>query len=442
MKSIITKFKILFILIALSIIITGFSVWLFSCGNNNKGNISQGFSLENKITEKDILARNLSELLSLQPNKDKNNPNNSEEISGKENIDKQTDDENNDNDTNDNDTNDNDIEDFEEIILDNETDGKDETNEQEVKPMEKVSSQEIINMINEGNDIYYENHLVEGDLDFTQLDGVTKMTSNTLITYVNSTISFEKSKFNGNIITYKKTDDLLHIVIFQRTLLFINCEFNGLIDMGNTQFNENVYFTESIFNNDLYIKGCRFYKTAIFKGTKYNSKVSFNATDFKDKVSFDSAVFDNETKFQYVNFEESDFYKTKFNYPVSFLLAIFSKSSRFAASEFNMIADFYGAIFYQNTYFGMAKFNNIANMEDIQFFGGVDFGSAEINTGNMKSISFHGNCTFSLVRFNKVEFNNSHFMGMVDFRKTEFIESADFTNAEYFGQPFDPTKND
>ncbi len=95
---------------------------------------------------------------------------------------------------------------------------------------ENVSAQDIISKINKGEEVYYENATITGDLDFRYVEDVEKEGDReffgnrdlTIKYHVNSDLKFVNCEFQGEVIGYWHNDknDELHIAHFHGDVYF------------------------------------------------------------------------------------------------------------------------------------------------------------------------------------------------------------------------------
>lgn len=129
-----------------------------------------------------------------------------------------------------------------------------------------VKASEIIQKLNNGESVSYENVTVSGDLDFrlikdkekyndSKMDVIFK--DNTTYRYhVNKSLQFKNCEFLGNIIGYYHDDDEdeLHIVMFHGDVNFEACTFNRNLLVKYTEFYKNASFKGNIYEGDALFK--------------------------------------------------------------------------------------------------------------------------------------------------------------------------------------------
>ncbi len=237
----------------------------------------------------------------------------------------------------------------------------------------KVNSYDIIEQINKGEPVKYENAVITGDLDLTDVkektcesdkstsisssflfwDITLKRTKRIYYCHIEQPVSFIKCTFNGKLITHKKeeyrkkrttlTEDFS--VRFHKNVKFENCEFKEKADFINTGFDKS-----SVFNNS------RFLGKAMFNYASFSETAGFTGTYFKKKVSFRDAEFLNGSSFKNIKF---------------------SGDVSFSGAEFLNGSDFFNTIFEKNAVFDGSRYSAGVNFDKVQFNGGTGFRKTE-----------------------------------------------------------------
>ena len=192
-----------------------------------------------------------------------------------------------------------------------------------------VNAQEIISKINKGEEVYYENTIITGDLDFRLVEDVEKE---------------DDWEFLGNKdITFK-----YHV---HSDLKFVNCEFQGEVmgywhddrndELHIAHFHGDVYFGDCTFKDDFLVKYSKFYKNAGFPGNTFEEDALFKYSVFYSDVNFVNSVFEDDANFKYAKFPENvNFEKSKFNDLANFKYTKFRGKVNFANCEFEELAYF------------------------------------------------------------------------------------------------------
>lgn len=223
----------------------------------------------------------------------------------------------------------------------------------------EIDAKEIINKLSAGKDIYYENVVIKGDLNFTYVDtyhltdfvegdGYNLYKSFTI--YIDNSIHFINCKFEGRIITYRKevTDNRYidcYKIVFENEISFVNTEFKEQINFYDTIFMGKVNFYKSVFNKEVIV----------------------NLASFRDSAVL-GAIYKKYTDFSEVLFEAScDFTNSKFYGKVNFASSVFVSITTFTSSTFYGEADFSWANFMDKVYFFEVAFKKFVSFSNVCF---------------------------------------------------------------------------
>ncbi|MCG8569481.1 MAG: pentapeptide repeat-containing protein [Spirochaetes bacterium] len=161
---------------------------------------------------------------------------------------------------------------------------------------QKIKASEIINKIDKGEHIYYENTLIEGDLNFADLKD-TAQTFKGSRSYINSHIAFINCTFKGKVIAYdmcgENEFECSVATTFLRNVLFIGCKFE-----------QTVYFSLAIFSGYTYFEKSHFSEFAHFHKVQFIARAYFGETVFKENALFREAVFNGGDRFKLAKFEK------------------------------------------------------------------------------------------------------------------------------------------
>ena len=252
---------------------------------------------------------------------------------------------------------------------------------------DRIASHSIIDKIKNGITITYENIIVVGDLDFTQLYDkkailqeeekslAEKITSyfidfnisgnKTIQCNVEVPVEFIGCTFQGQVIGWINDEKngisynaIFHDkakfskCIFKEEVLFKYSEFNGKVDFSEnnykkavlfkyTNFSSSVNFEGSVFTHEANFKYTTFLKETTFIGSQFKRNANFKYTDFDDSVDFSNTSFNEGANFKY----------TKFPKGVSFKNSVFSALSNFKYTEFSNPLNLAGTLFKGDTDF-------------------------------------------------------------------------------------------
>lgn len=221
--------------------------------------------------------------------------------------------------------------------------------------LETVSADEVIEKLNKGEDVYYENTLIKGELDFTKVDAelvitdrvesidIDKIYSNTI--YIDSEISFIDCVFEGEITTYRKEkrdnySKNVYKIIFEEKITFLNSEFKSRINFFETVFMKNINMYKSLFK-DIFISERARYMSDVIFGAIYDSNVDFSEVLFQGKCSYINSVFNSKADFSDTLFVSvTDFTGSLFKDEVDFNWARFLDEVYFYEAIFKKFVDF------------------------------------------------------------------------------------------------------
>jgi len=251
-----------------------------------------------------------------------------------------------------------------------------------------VDASEIIEKINKGQDVIYENTIIEGDIDLTHNEAILYKNLN-LDKYISSDIDDLLDRTSHN-----------YFVEIDSKIEFINCEFEGDLIGYRVDEEENRMYNAK-FNNSVTFAGCTF-----------NGEMNFKYTVFEQETEIESSFIENNSNFKYA----------QFNNQVNFSGSSFSKSSDFNCAQFAGLAVFQGTDFYQKARFNQASF------KDAVYF---------------TETSFSEKALFTYAKFKQAVFNNAQFDGDGNFAYSIFDEGVKFVNAKFKDKAtFDNAKYD
>jgi uncharacterized protein YjbI with pentapeptide repeats len=252
-----------------------------------------------------------------------------------------------------------------------------------------VQAKEILEKIELGQPVQYDNVIVRGDLDLSRLN-LTRVPvkrkeyetkSLGLHDYgilVTSQIRIINSVVEGSV--------NLNGTILQDDTYFLGTKFEGPVFLISSRFNQEAHFSEAQFNQDAQFHGAQFNDSANFDSAQFNDSANFDSAQFNDYVAFNNAQFN----------KESGFFGTQFNEFAYFDGAQFNHT-HFRGAQFNQYADFHGARFKEFTSFREVEFKQESHFEDANFLIELSFDNSQLS----KEAFFQGaqiNGTLSLYR--------------------------------------------
>jgi len=251
----------------------------------------------------------------------------------------------------------------------------------------EVKAEEILNKIENGEDVNYQNCLIVGEFDINKIK--LKEVSNPSfykflhhvdvkenLSVISSKISIENSIFANKIdfsdvffdnsakfsgVTFNN-DTLFDETTFNNDTLFDETTFNNRTDFVRVTFNNRTSFSDATFNNDVFFQDTKFYNTGNFFNTTFNNDAAFSNVTFNAYAAFSNATF----------YDNVSFSRTTFKGDVSFSEATFKKHASFHNTTFNN-ADFSYATFINSVNFRKANFNNYSNFFLATFNVSADF---------------------------------------------------------------------
>ncbi len=218
----------------------------------------------------------------------------------------------------------------------------------------RVKAKAILEKINKGETVKYENVEITGDLDFTSIRDVTpdesgrrgrrgRNSTKTLWYHVRVPLTFVECVFKGDVVAYYHDDwdKETHNAIFYENIDFSGCEFQGAAAF----------------------KYVKFRKGAGFENTTYQEEALFKYTKFATPVRFTNAFFHDNANFKYTKFPED----------ARFDGARFRREANFKYTEFRGNASFQNAEFRRNAIFKYTGFKESVNFDGVDFVGDADF---------------------------------------------------------------------
>jgi|AntAceMinimDraft_14_1070370.scaffolds.fasta_scaffold78678_1 uncharacterized protein YjbI with pentapeptide repeats len=252
---------------------------------------------------------------------------------------------------------------------------------------QEIKAKDIIKDISNEKDVYFENAIINGDLDFRLIK------------------------------KYSKENKALHCFYASQSICFINCTFNGSVIFSGMDLEKN--FFRTCFLKGLTFKNCIFKKEAIASNCEYRGLTDFSNSIFEAKADFSGSYFvSKDVIFSEVSFnDELQFSNTRFNGNLSFMKSFFKGNTyfqnmaclgnvMFANSIFAAYTDFTNASFTAIVNFNYAEFRQKTIINYVKFSGRADFVETVFKTKTeIKECAF-----YSISRFSKTEFSGNTIM--------------------------------
>ena len=272
-----------------------------------------------------------------------------------------------------------------------------------------VNSSVIIAQIQMGMPVIYDNVVIKGDLNLSNLDLPVYPVERSLpdialglsenATLINSPIRINNSRIEGY-------------------LIFNNILFNSSIIFVNSKFDKDFFIQGSEFRGFADFKDSEFYGKTQFRNSWFRKDVCYANASFNNIINFSDSRFDGDVAFVKANFAKATtFSNSKFKGDVHFDYARFNEDARFTSSNFGY------SWFYKYTDFSHVRFNGNALFDKIYFANEADFRDAEF-------------CKF-------LSFESSQFIGDALFQNAKFLDGVSLKRTKYnkFFIDFDSIKN-
>jgi uncharacterized protein YjbI with pentapeptide repeats len=218
----------------------------------------------------------------------------------------------------------------------------------------KIDAREIIEKINRGEAVRYENVIIVGDLDFTDLKN-KRLTNG----------SKGSSWFGGDTRTYTSTVsspiDFRNCVFRDDVLAYYPIE--GKNETHNAHFTENVHFEQCVFQGKSAFKYSEFSRKVSFARSKFTEEALFKYSKFSTGPDFSSARFDGEANFKYTTFPKG----------TTFSNSEFRRDADFKYAKFPDGVDMQNTTFTRFANFKYTSFSQPLQIRGIAFEGSEDF---------------------------------------------------------------------
>ncbi|MGV8174186.1 MAG: pentapeptide repeat-containing protein [Methanothrix sp.] len=177
------------------------------------------------------------------------------------------------------------------------------------EPTRVVQAEEILKKIELGEPVEYDNVIVEGDLDLSELDLPREMAERTKleellgwpdyeIVVVSSPINIINSVIKGSV--------NLNRTVFQNAVNFRGTIFRKSAFMIDSRFNRNAFFWWAQFNQTADFHLARFNQIVDFRWAQFNQTADFRSAQFRQESHFEDAGFFD------LFFDESEFHDEAF----------------------------------------------------------------------------------------------------------------------------------
>lgn len=250
-----------------------------------------------------------------------------------------------------------------------------------------IHSDKIMKNIASGKDIYIENCVINGDLDFTKIVELSTENVNMRCNYVEQSICFVNCTFNSNLV-FSGLDEKGKFVktcfergvsfkncIFKDTVIASNCEYRGIVDFSSSIFESKANFSASYFaNKENYFSECSFNGELQFSYVKTNGNITFFKSFFKTFANFQNCTFGGNLMLPNSQFTGyTDFSNSIIGGIANFSYAEFSGNVILAYMRFDGRADFIKTIFVKKTEIKHCDFHTLTRFVEADFSGIIAF---------------------------------------------------------------------
>jgi hypothetical protein len=283
----------------------------------------------------------------------------------------------------------------------------------QAKELREVPSTDILKQIEKGEDIYYKNVRIIGELNLSkiELENVTIARSTEEIK--NYSLKEELKIVESKIEIYSS--------VFEDDIYFFNTKFRDFFFVTNADFLGKTDFGGANFCADTCFQGADFNDNATFENADFSGDAYFEHADFNDNVTFERADFSGDAYFKYANFSDNVFFiNVDFLSDAYFEHADFNDNATFERADFSGDAYFSDVKFRDEVSFDYTKFNKVYFIETLFTF--VSFKELEFYRIKVNWSSLNDRLVFDGPTYTKL-INN--------FREMEQFDDADAAYYQY-----------
>lgn len=266
-------------------------------------------------------------------------------------------------------------------------------NSKSLKANKLIKAIDILKQIEKGEDVFYQDISIEGDLDLSSLNCKYQESELTKKVSIAGSVTFINCKFLGSILGFKISESEIIACHFQKNLSLINCTIEGEFDLREASYVANVQLKKSAFKKAVRMEGSHFYSNAIF-----------NNCIFLGESSFQNSFFNWKT-----NFMETEFAKN-----CAFQGSTFNGIAQFSSIRCSAYADFTLLNFQQAAFFSYANFDDRVAFGGSKFRDRVDFIKSEFTMANFGNVLFQGDARFNNIGiYSSLDMKEAVFYGAV-----------------------------
>jgi len=245
----------------------------------------------------------------------------------------------------------------------------------------------ILKQINKGEDVYYENVTIQGDLDLFKAIPLVNEGSGIYKVYIHSALVFQNCTFQSKLLAFDKSEKDKRInLVFNKSLVFTSCNFQDEVNFRDADCLAWVNFTASTFEKLFNAEGLKLHASNnYFMQCNFKSECrmqrlfvlgDFNAMNvtFQLPVSFQKSVFHSNVQLSNM--------KSKGSFSFSDVRVMGSFFMNY--SEIEAKADFY-----QSQFFGRFEWIGGKSLADADFSG-----IKSLDNLLLKETTFSGNINF------------------------------------------------
>jgi hypothetical protein len=235
-----------------------------------------------------------------------------------------------------------------------------------------IAAGDVIRIVNAGQPANLSGVRVEGDLDLSGIETVTRP------------LRCQGCRFTGKVVA---TD-----LILERIVDLSGSVFDGPVDFSAALFRDRAGFENVLFNQGATFGSTRFLADASFAQTRFGGPAVFDRAQFGAGALFSDTSFASDAGFQATQFGAgADFAGSEFRGASNFTSTSFGKRVSFARSRFTRVAEFRGAALSGGANMGVEKFNEGFSLEAVTAAGSIEFlGAALQGEGAFNNFSSTG----------------------------------------------------
>ncbi|CAA9490208.1 MAG: hypothetical protein AVDCRST_MAG96-1474 [uncultured Segetibacter sp.] len=222
----------------------------------------------------------------------------------------------------------------------------------------KIAATTVLNQMNNGETVKYENVQITGNIDLTRLrntqnkhgeeiiddHGVRKIFYDKprFVSTVTQPVTFINCIFSGDFIAFSQSNpDTIYEADFAETVRFERCIFEKKATFRHSWFKKDAAFTNCRFKTGVNFRHSIFTNLSSFKETVFTGEIDFRHTDFYKKGNFENAKFETPADFRHTTFSKgADFTQASFLAEAGFRHTEFQPEVIFKDVNFKTGSDF------------------------------------------------------------------------------------------------------